>query len=81
MNKHVRLNEVRTSPSALELFRAGKDTVEIGKLLGLPESAASRRIHLERCEEMGVPPAMEQAPRRPNFGYVQHPRPMKGDRE
>lgn len=41
--------------AALQLFRAGCDTVEVALRLGIPESKASRYVWVARSWERGVP--------------------------
>lgn len=39
----------------LQLFRQGKDTLEIAKLLRISEAQVLRRIHEDRSREKGLP--------------------------
>lgn len=42
----------------LRLFRSGKDTAEISKVMGLPEPTISRLLWVARCWEKGLPALM-----------------------
>ena len=40
---------------ALQHFRHGFDTLEIGRKLGIPEARASRLLWVARCHAKGLP--------------------------
>lgn len=40
---------------ALELFHEGKDTHQIGLLMGITEAKAARYVWAARCREKGLP--------------------------
>lgn len=50
-------------PSALELFRSGLDTFDIAKRLGITEARASRLVHVQRSEALGLLAHSEPYPR------------------
>ena len=44
--------------AALQLFREGRDTVEIAAVLGLSEARASQLVWLARCRAKNLPAEM-----------------------
>ena len=54
MNKVAFAGKPKPQPSAADLFKQGKDTVEIAASLGISEAQASNRIFIERCKRRGL---------------------------
>lgn len=52
---HSPLTSHQLSAASLRLFLAGKDTVEIGKSLGIPEARASKLLWVARCRAKRLP--------------------------
>lgn len=52
---HSPLTSHQLSAASLKLFLAGKDTVEIGKSLGIPEARASKLLWVARCRARRLP--------------------------
>lgn len=49
------LTSHQLAAASLKLFRAGKDTVEIAKALGIPETRASKLLWVARCRARRLP--------------------------
>lgn len=64
------------NPTALDYFRAGRDTADIAIILGLTEAEALKAVNLQRSAALGLSDPYQQPEPRPasRFPYAGHSR-------